>query len=175
MELYAGFIQTKNKKPLKEFKDGKNLISYDWARQLPEYAGVLNDNIILVDVDDKETSNIVLRIINDLGIHCFVVDTTRGKHFLFQNTDVSTNKTKTNTAIGIKVDIKLGSRNSYQVLKYNGVVRKWIRKCEIPDLLPFWLRPVKHNTDFATLGEGDGRNQALFNYILTLQSVGYER
>ncbi len=172
MQLYKGFIQTKNKKPLEKYKDGKNLIGYEWARKLPEYAGVLNDDIILVDVDDQRNSDIVLQIIDDLNIHCFVVDTTRGKHFLFKNTDVITNKTKINTGVGIQVDIKLGSRNSYQVLKHNGKARAWIRKTDVLDPLPAWLQPVKSNIDFSSLGDGDGRNQALFNYILTLQAAG---
>ncbi|ETK27378.1 phage/plasmid primase, P4 family [Paenibacillus larvae subsp. larvae DSM 25719] len=174
-ELYKGFIQTKNKKPLKEYKDGSNFISYEWARKLPEYAGILAEDIILVDVDDMDTSDTLLQIVDDLAIPCFVVDTTRGKHFLFRNSEVSTNKTKTKTAVGIQVDMKLGSRNSYQILKHNGVARKWIRKCELPDELPRWLLPVKTNVDFNALGEGDGRNQALFNYILTLQSAGLSK
>jgi len=178
LELYKGFIQTKNKKPLKEFKDGKNLISYDWARKLPEFAGVLNDGIVLVDVDDQHNSDIVFQIIQDLKIQCYVIDTTRGKHFLFQAPDdLTNNKIKTNTALGIKVDIKLGSKNSCQVLKHNGIMRRWIYKPtrDQLDIIPFWLKPVKHDNDFSALGEGDGRNQALFNYILTLQSAGFTK
>ena len=36
--------------------------------------------------------------------------------------------------------------------------------------VPKWLTPVKTNVDFLNMEEGDGRNQSLFNYILTLQS-----
>lgn len=36
--------------------------------------------------------------------------------------------------------------------------------------LPRWLYPVKSNMDFLNMDAGDGRNQSLFNYILTLQS-----
>src|SRR5690606_28565051 len=49
------------------------------------------------------------------------------------------------------------------------------RRSEQIDTLPFWLMPIKHNTDFSKLGEGDGRNQALFNYILTLQGAGFTK
>ena len=38
--------------------------------------------------------------------------------------------------------------------------------------IPTWLTPVKTKTDFTTLEAGEGRNQTLFNYILTLQSAG---
>ena len=36
--------------------------------------------------------------------------------------------------------------------------------------VPKWLLPIKSRFDFSELKSGDGRNQALFNYILTLQS-----
>ena len=39
--------------------------------------------------------------------------------------------------------------------------------------LPKWLLPIKNNTDFINMNAGDGRNQALFNYIPTLQSNGF--
>ncbi|MBA9088778.1 putative DNA primase/helicase [Fontibacillus solani] len=176
MNPYKGFIKTKNKKSIQPFKDRDDLLSYEQVRDLPEYAGVLADGIILVDVDDVETSDIVLDIIDDLGIKCYVIDTTRGKHFMFRATDtVTTNKTKTMTAVGLQVDMKLGSRASYQMLKTNGVTRNWIRRPAEIDEFPFWLQPVKTNVDFNTMEAGDGRNQALFNYILTLQSAGLSK
>lgn len=173
--LYRGFIRLKNKKAIEEFKDVEKLSTFRTVERYPDYAGVLAPGIILIDIDDFETSEIVLKIIDDLGINTCVVETGRGKHFLFRNTNVSSNKTKTGTAIGLMVDVKLGDRNSYQVLKHNGVKRPWIRKCEEPDELPRWLTPVKSKVDFSQMDEGDGRNQALFNYILTLQTSDFSK
>ncbi|MGG7177211.1 DNA primase family protein [Clostridium paraputrificum] len=53
----------------------------------------------------------------------------------------------------------------------NGKVRNVIRSSETLDKLPVWLIPLskKFNTDFSKLQEGDGRNDTLFAYILTLQ------
>jgi putative DNA primase/helicase len=175
MDLYRGYIPTKNKKPLEKYKDKQQFIDYNYARQLDEYAGVLADGVILIDVDDMESSDTVLRILDDLGIKTPVIGTTRGKHFLFRNTDVGTNKTHTNTAIGIIVDVKLGSRNSYHILKFAGVKRPVLRKADELAELPKWLEPVKSNMDFVAMEEGDGRNQALFNYILTLQAAGFSK
>jgi len=155
------------------FKDRDDLLSYEQVRDLDEYAGILADGVILVDVDAAETSDIMLRMVDELGLRTCVVDTTRGKHFYFRATDaVTTNKTKTQTAAGIMVDMKLGSRTSYSVLKYAGVERPWIRRTDEIDPLPKWLLPVKHAVDFTSMSAGDGRNQSLFNYILTLQSAG---
>jgi len=172
VEIYKGYLPTRNKKALKEFKDSNNLIVLDWARKLDEYAGVLKEGVGLVDVDEMESSDLLLRIVDGEGLTPQVLGTTRGKHFMFEDDELTTNKTHTNTAIGIVVDIKLGSRNSYQVLKFGGVKRPVLRKADVLPKLPKWLHPVKNNVDFASLEEGDGRNQALFNYILVLQSAG---
>ncbi|CQR75087.1 hypothetical protein SOV_35900 [Sporomusa ovata DSM 2662] len=175
MEIYKGYIPTLNKKPIGKYKDTSSLLTYERARKLDEYAGVLAEGVVLVDIDDMEMSDLALRIMDGQSIKVPVIGTTRGKHFLFKTTDLSANKTGTNTAIGIKADIKLGSKNSYQVLKVGGIKRPWIRKTdELPEL-PKWLEPVKSTVDFTNLEEGDGRNQALFNYILTLQGAGFSK
>lgn len=175
MDFYKGYIATRNKRPLKEYKDSNHLIVLDWARKLDEYAGVLAEDVILIDVDEMKSSDLLLSILDGQGIKPQVIATTRGKHFLFRNTDIETNKTHTNTAIGLTVDIKIGTRNGYHILKFGGVKRPVLRKVdELPEL-PKWLQPVKSTVDFATLEEGDGRNQALFNYILTLQSAGFSK
>jgi len=173
--LYKGFIRLKNKKAVTKYKECEGIVSLRSTERYEEYAGILAPGIVLIDIDNKDDSDKVLQIIDDLNIQCCVVETGRGKHFLFRDPDLPSNKTKTNTAIGITVDIKLGTRNSYQVLKHNGVKRPWIRRSEQVDTLPKWLLPVKHDVDFTALSEGDGRNQALFNYILTLQSAGFTK
>lgn len=62
-------------------------------------------------------------------------------------------------------------------MRFNGVDREIIQDCpedEIQDL-PKWLTPVKTNMKFLDMRAGDGRNQALFNYILTLQSEDFTK
>ena len=70
-----------------------------------------------------------------------------------------------------KRQIKLGSRCSYEVIKVNGEERfcEWdIEEGGKYQEIPKWLFPVKASVDFLSMDAGDGRNQALFNYILTL-------
>ena len=112
--FFKGYVPTKNKRCLKTFKNktSSELDTYDQVKELQEYAGILNNEIILIDIDDAETSEILLQIVKDKKLKCRVYQTTRGKHFLFKNKDVKTNRTKANLAIGIEADIKLGSRNS---------------------------------------------------------------
>lgn len=178
-ELFKGYVPTRNKECLMKFKNkSKNeLKSLREVRKLPEYAGILNDNTILVDVDDYDQSEILMNIVEDLQLRCRVYATTRGKHFLFMNDErVSTNKTHAKLAIGISADIKLGSRSSYSILKFANKEREIIYDIyqdEEYETVPKWLLPVVSKLEFMDMQAGDGRNQSLFNYILTLQSYDY--
>lgn len=175
MTFFKGYVPTKDKKCLLKFK-GKSsdeLQTYEQVKNLPEYAGILADNIILIDVDDYEQSELLFKIITDLKIKCRIYGTTRGKHFLFVNDSVDTNKIHTKLACGLEADIKIGSKNSYSILKYKNTEREIIYDCDEYDSVPKWLTPIKTNVDFFKMENGDGRNQALFNYILTLQSADF--
>lgn len=169
--LYKGYVQTKDKKSIDKFKNGAKLKTLEQVKDLPEYAGVLSDETILIDIDDEDQSNILMDIIEDLQIDCKVIQTTRGRHFLFWNDGVDQCFTHTKLACGLTADIKIGTKNSYEVLKYDNEERFVEWDGDIGQL-PKWLIPVKTKTDFLDMDGGDGRNSALFSYELTLQSAG---
>lgn len=177
--LFRGYVPTKNKKCLEKFKSRKQLNRLEDVQDLDEYAGILGDETILIDVDDGETSDILFQIVKDLGLKCKVYATTRGKHFYFRNPEgfVEKNWTKQTLALGIETDAKVGRNNSYSVLKFNGQERPILYDCPEDDIqnLPKWLTPIKTGVKFLDMKAGDGRNQALFNYILTLQSEDFTR
>lgn len=173
--MFKGYIPTKGKRPIEKYKDRNDYVSYEWARKLDEYAGVLHDDIVQIDVDDADQAEIVRRIVMDRGLNCNILKTERGLHFYFKNVDLDTRKIKTPSAIGIKIDIGLGSKNGLVPLKIAGKKRQWIQETDHLDELPKFLYPVKSTVDFLNMSEGDGRNQALFNYILTLQSHGFSK
>ena len=178
-ELFKGYIPTKNKECLMKFKgkSASQLKSLREVSKLDEYAGIINENVVLIDVDDFDQSEKLMDIVEDLQLRCRVYETSRGKHFFFMNDDrIASNKTHTKLAIGLESDIKLGDKNSYSILKYNNIERKIIYDIfpdEEYETVPKWLLPIKTNLDFLDMSSGDGRNQALFNYILTLQSNDY--
>lgn len=177
MNLYKGYVPTKDKSPLIKYKGGKNLLSLDQVEDLPEYAGVLADDVILIDIDDAEQAEILMNIVEDRQIDCIVRKTSRGKHFLFKNTSVSKCKTGKPLAIGLKADIKIGKNNGTQILKFNGKERFIEWDVEERDLqeVPKWLIPVSTSVDFFNIEEGDGRNNTLFSYILTLTAAGFTK
>lgn len=174
--FFKGYVETKDKKCIEKFKDREDFKTFEQVQSLPEYAGILASETILVDIDDFATSEILFKIVKDKGLICRVYKTTRGKHFLFKNSGVDGNKTGCRLAIGLSADIKLGTRNSYEVLKFNGKQREVLydnTENEEAQPLPRWLFPVKSKMEFLNMETGDGRNQGLFNYILTLQSSNF--
>ena len=180
-QLFKGFVPTRQKKCTMAFK-GKTsdeLLNIREAKKHDEYAGILNDNTILIDLDNEEQSEIMMKIVEDRQLGCRVYQTTRGKHFLFKN-DGKYEKcwTHRQLACGLESDGKLGSKTSYSVLKYQGKERPVIYDIydgEDYDTVPKWMLPVKTKATFIDMEEGDGRNQALFNYILDLQANGYSK
>lgn len=172
MNFFKGYVPTKDKKCLLKFK-GKmsdELQTFEQVKNLPEYAGILADETALIDIDDFEQSEILFKIVQEMKLQCRVYQTTRGKHFLFINDKLETNKIRTKLACGLTADIKIGTKNSYSILKYNNKEREIIYDCDEYETVPKWLVPVKSSIDFLEMESGDGRNQTFFNYILTLQS-----
>ena len=85
MELYRGYVKTKNKKCIEKFKGRTDLKSYDQVKDLNEFAGVLDKNVVLIDVDNEEESEILFNLVKDLELRTRVIKTTRGMHFYFKN------------------------------------------------------------------------------------------
>lgn len=170
-ELFKGYLVTKDKQPLVKFKDAVPLSE---IRTYSEYAGLLADEVIMIDVDDFHQSEILMSIVEELQINCRVYKTTRGKHFLFYGGSIDKCGTHLRLAVGIEADIKVGDHNSISVLKYDGKEREIIYDIEPHESYeeaPAWLTPVRSKTDFPTLSAGSGRNQELFNHILSCQSA----
>lgn len=176
MEQFKGYIVTNNKVPAEKFKNVKNFKTRDQVDSLPEYAGILEDGYIVVDVDDEVQSEVLLSIVKDKKLNTIVYKTTRGMHFYFKTIELTpTNKVGTFVACGLKVDMKLGSRNSYVLLKNDGKEREIIYETGTIGEIPIWLTPISYTFPFLTMEDGDGRNQSLFNYILTLQSNSFTK
>lgn len=174
-KLYKGFIETKGKASIEKLKNRTKWKTYDEVKNLNGFGGVLADDTILIDIDDSEQSEKLMNIVEELQLNCRVFCTSRGKHFLFKNHTISRNRTHVQLAVGLTADIKVGSKLSYEVIKIDGEERfcEWGYEYELfadgeYQEVPKWLFPVKATADFVDMDAGDGRNQALFNYILTL-------
>ena len=177
INLFKGYIPTggrDGKKPIEEYKNRTKFYELSEVESLQSYGGVLKDDIVQIDIDDFEESEIVFKIIQDLNISTPVLKTSRGKHFYFRNTDIDKRKQGWSTPIGVKIDVGLGNQNAVIPLKVNKQMREWLIKSDDISELPAFLYPVSRTSyiDFSELEEGDGRNSTLFPYILVLQQAG---
>lgn len=175
--FFRGYIETNGKTPKGKIKDTK-LKTLREVQNAECYAGILAEDAILIDVDDREQSEILMQIVEDKQLLCRVYETSRGKHFLFKNSVIEHCATGAVLACGITADIKCGKVTSYSVLRKDGSDRQIIYDIldgEQYQELPPFMYPIKPKPNFAELEEGDGRNQKLFNYILTLQSNGFTK
>ena len=179
--FFKGYVLTANKQCTEKFKDKKKFKTLEQVSKYPEYAGILDTNTILVDIDDEKQSDIMFDIVQKENFRCRVYKTTRGKHFLFSNASKAVKKCGTHLplAIGLEADIKIGSKNSYEVLKFNDEEREILYDTagedENADELPQMFIPLqkKSKYKFHSMESGDGRNSAFFSYILTLQNNGF--
>lgn len=177
-ELFRGYIRTANKKAIEKFKNVP-LHSLEEVRECSEYAGVLNNNTVLVDVDESDAAEVMLRIVRDKELKCRVYRTTRGYHFLFLNNgEISSCQNRVISVCGIKVDIKIGDdKAAYEVLKYKDKERIIVYDTEEYQTVPKFCLPFdkKYDPKLFGMGEGDGRNDALYNHILKCTELGIEK
>jgi putative DNA primase/helicase len=182
LDMVKGYIKTKGKKPIEPYRNKTSFYNYDYIRKTGgDFAGILANGMVQIDIDDEDEAELVKNIVTDTGLRSAILKTDRGIHFYFRNTEVKKKQVKLMTPIGVTVDVAVGEQNAPIPIKVNGKTRRWLNKIDAVediDYLPDWLRPLKkkHNLpDFSSLADGDGRNQALFNYILTLQAEGFSK
>lgn len=174
--LYKGYVPTRDKKSIIAFKNATpdDLLSLEDAEKFDEYAGVLADDTVLIDLDDGSEAEILLKIVKAKELRCKVIATTRGMHFLFKNNgEFTSNRTHCRLAIGLTADIKGCGKNSYEVLKHGGKLRTILYDSGEYQEAPRWLIPIKAKVDLLNMVEGEGRNNALFSYILPLQQNNF--
>lgn len=64
--FFKGYVETKDKKCIEKFKNRTDFKTYEQVKSLPEFAGILDEETILVDIDDYEQSEVLMNIVEDL-------------------------------------------------------------------------------------------------------------
>ena len=177
---YKYIILGDNKTPIEKLEGGGR--SFVEVEDFSNVGVLIPKPYVVLDVDTDIEGKIVFDIIKAEGIKCGVMKTPHGYHFWFRTEVEMKNSVKSRLAIGIRGDFRSwgtkGDREklSYVRIKREGEWCEWLQEPENCDPFPFFLRPVRANDEiFKEMGEGDGRNQALFNYILTLQSKHFTK
>ncbi len=173
------YIILNGKQPIHKFKNPSDRKTWEEVKNEKDVARIIPEPFIVLDFDTKSDSEIMLEIIEREGLKCSVMKTTRGIHCYFRSEEPWKNFTKARLACGLYCDCKSHSRNSYTVIRQNGKNRQWIQKypADETDPIPKYLYPVSapERFSFKDMGEGDGRNQELYNYIPFLRSKGFSK
>lgn len=176
IEPFRGYVRTKDKSPCQKFGKGEPLLTEDDVKDMSEYAGILNGEYTVKDVDDSDEAERLYRLVVDLDLNCRVYKTTRGMHFMFKNGEFcKKGVVKATDALGLGFDVRTG-KNMYIVLKYHNTYRPILRDFDENrpiDTLPKMLSPIKGAEKLAGMGEGDGRNGALFKHSALLLRNGF--
>lgn len=169
--MFKGYLPLKSgtKRPSEKVKP-ENFLNLDQVKNFDNYGGVLDENLIMIDIDDKQQAEILNKILTEKGFKFCSLKTTKGMHFYFKNDGVNANFIKKKLAIGIESDCKIGTKNTVVPLRISGEDRE-LKIVQDPDALPKFLNKINHVPDFFNMKEGQGRNENLFTYILKLQSA----
>lgn len=177
--FYKGFVPNKanSKEPIVSYTKEENHIDLKTAEGHNSFSGILDDGSVLMECDDRKNSDLLLKIIEGEQLHFLVTNREGGQgiHSLFfDNGDFTQNHTKVTISVGLVVDIKIGKRNGLECLKFSGNERFPVYNKTPYQIAPKYLKPLKGcKLDFSDMEAGDGRNSALFSYILTLQREGF--
>jgi len=169
-------ILNADKTPAEKLTDGGHALKE--VKGFDNLGVLIPEPYIVLDFDTKSDAEIMLRIAQDLNLKCLIMKTSRGYHFWFKSSEPWKNFKKTRLVIGIYADCRSWGKHSYVVVKKDGEWREWIKLIpgEEVEEVPCWLRPLSSDKyKFKGMKEGDGRNQSLFEYILVMQSKGYNR
>ena len=154
----------------------ENQLPYEVCDSFKSVSAILAPDAVLLDADDQANHELLLKVIQGEGIKCRVTDRDGGRgihaNFLDRQARIKKNATKVMLACGIVVDIKIGRKNGLEWIRWQGVERRTIYDEGPYQDIPCWLWPVDTMIDFQNMGDGDGRNDPLFSYILALQRNG---
>lgn len=167
-------ILNDNKTPVEEISAGGHPL--DEVKDFDNIGVLIPEPFIVLDFDNAEDAKIAHDIIVSENIKCKIMQTTRGYHFWFKSAKPWKNFVKSRLAIGLYADCRSWGKTSYVVIKQKGKWRDWIKDTPLDEVeeVPIWLNPVVNGDNFKNMSDGDGRNDSLFRYILTLQRRGFK-
>lgn len=169
-------ILNNDKTPSEKLTDGGH--PFETVKDFDNVGALIPEPYIVLDFDTTSDAEIMLKIAQELELKCLIMKTTRGYHFWFKSPEPWKNFKKTRLAIGIYADCRSWGKLSYVVVKKDGKWREWLQTVPADEIMevPCWLRPLSHDKyKFKGMKDGDGRNQDLYEYILIMQSKGYNR
>lgn len=170
--VFKGYATGDGKKATMKVKNAP-LFQWDDVQKCESFGAVLHDGYVDISFDSDELSQKFWDMADSNGWNCLILENPVNGHIHSYWRDskkrIEKNGKDKKLAVGLIADIHSGS--TYIPLRVNGVDRfPPSFDPENIDEVPDELLPVNTSIDLLSLGEGDGRNDELFKYILILQS-----
>lgn len=172
---YDSHFDSKN--PVEGTSWSRHPMGYEEAQQSADdgyrIGWIVPTGLVVVDIDSKAESEKLSKILKLYGVKYQYNTSSRGMHYIFRDsTGTIDNKARLSTAIGLTADYR-SLQKGYIVLPCNDPHRKWGEWESYVDELPFYLQPVGKANSFSFVGmnDGDGRNDALFNWRIRLEKT----
>ena len=185
LEAYSAFLPLNGKASMIKFKDvpDSKRLTFDQAEAMKGangVGGILKSEFVVVDIDDPYQFDRALQMIRENDMDVLVRKTSRGGHIIARNNGSGAFDacgTDRQLAMGFKADIKTGKACCYEAIKVDGQLREIVYQPSSGELgaMPKAFEPVKSDSNFLAMGEGDGRNSALFTHILALTGAGFTK
>ena len=108
------YIILDGKRPTHGFKDGVGAKEWDEVKDYDNVAVIVPKGYVVLDFDTTSDAEIMLKIVDGLGLKTRVMRTTRGIHCWFKSPEEEPkNFIKNRLAVGIYCDRKAGGRKAY--------------------------------------------------------------
>ncbi len=198
--LFRGFWKGGGKDGYKSRFRNSEPKTFKEAEGFPYLLGALLPEVVLVDIDDPEDFQCMVRMIQDKEVCCVIIESpNRGGHILFYNRSQAVKTgTKSQTLLGFyPVDYKSGSKYVRSTGEYKQADTycclsredKSLRKLVYfkfhddgtLDDIPFYLlsvgrkqteRPFPYN--FLNMKDGDSRNDSLYQWMIPLKKASFK-
>ena len=164
------------KSPIEKLRNGGHEL--EEVQNYPDLGVLIPEPFVVLDFDTKSDSEKMLNIVKGVGLKSRIMKTDNGYHFWFKSDEPMKNFVKNMLPVGIVADCRSWGKWSYTVVKRGGIWREWVQPMEDNEIqhIPKWLKPiVNYEINFKGMSEGDGRNTALYEYILDLQKKGFSK
>lgn len=140
---------------------GKNADTSDTHEAFADCGWLLEKDEVVIDVDELSKDQI-RQLISRFGIKTQVVWTDRGAHLYYRKPAGYNRARNGNCALGFPIESKTSSNSPNGVtIKRNKTLRQ-IDNEGVREILPWYFNSGKQYGSMLGLGEGDGRNSALF-------------
>lgn len=174
-KIFRTYCKGSGKKCLEKHKNIDHIHTFDEVREMTSFGGILQRGFIDISFDDVEMSEKFYDIAETMNWRCMVLENpdTRHIHTFWKIPDGWTYKDGKDKKLACGLIADIHSGDTYVPLRVSGISRfpptYDILKDEDYQEIPAALYPVSTAVKLWQMREGDGRNETLFAYILTLQ------